>query len=110
MERQMRRRRDVSTKVWRPQAMRFVIDMRSLAYSIPEELLRALRELDDLMWEKVVVANVYGKQQTADDRMTLFKASDWSRITDAISAIRLALRATLGDVAKDARIDARGIS
>ncbi len=74
-----------------------------LGLLIPEDLLKMLRELDDLMWQKFIVASVYGKDQTADDRITLFKASDWSELSDAIARIRAALRAAIGDVAKDAR-------
>lgn len=74
-----------------------------LGLLIPEGLLKSLRDLDDLMWKKYIVANVYGKDQTATDRMTLFKASDWSEITESVKGIRAALRDALGDVAEDAR-------
>jgi hypothetical protein len=74
-----------------------------VALLLPETVFESLEELNDLLWKARTLAFVYGREQSAEDRIFLSMNSQVTKIHASINALRGLLRNALGDVATEAR-------
>lgn len=69
-----------------------------LAIFFEDDVLVQLESLNQLLYKKRIMARVFGREQTIEDRLTLATESEWRAVSAQIKTLRRSLQQYLGVV------------